>query len=169
MTNTTLLEGIIKDSGLKRNHIAEAIGVSPFTFAKKVRGETEFKASEIIKLCRVLNIYQMPVREAIFFPPSVDYKSTPMNYRIFSVWTFMLERCYNPKHDAYKYYGAKGVTVCDDWREDFMTFHDWALANGYQDDLTLDRIDPCGNYCPDNCRWTTWDVQAKNKRPKNTE
>jgi hypothetical protein len=165
LTDIILLETLIKQSGLRRNYIAEQIGVTPFTFAKKLRNESEFKASEIHKLCEILQIKSAWLMEAIFFPPKVDYKST-INRHLLAVWTFMLARCYDPRHDGYRYYGEKGVTVCDEWREDFLTFHDWAKANGYKEGLTLDRIDPTGNYEPDNCRWTTWDVQAKNKRSK---
>ena len=75
----------------------------------------------------------------------------------------MQQRCYSPEHYGFKYYGAKGVTVCDEWRYSFVAFKDWALSHGYQEHLTLDRIDPYGDYCPENCRWATWKEQAQNK------
>jgi hypothetical protein len=76
----------------------------------------------------------------------------------------MKSRCYWEKAINYKDYGAKGVKVCDEWKDDFRAFQDWALKNGYAKDLTLDRIDPFGNYAPENCRWATWHVQNINKR-----
>lgn len=74
----------------------------------------------------------------------------------------MKGRCLNPKVREYKWYGAKGVTVCVEWL-DFQAFHDWAVANGYRDDLTIDRKDVNGNYCPENCRWLSKAEQQSNK------
>jgi hypothetical protein len=73
----------------------------------------------------------------------------------------MKQRCVNPNKQHYEHYGGRGITVCDEWREDFQTFYDWAMANGYSDDLTIDRIDNDGDYEPSNCQWIT---QAENTR-----
>jgi len=86
--------------------------------------------------------------------------------RIFNIWSKIKERCYNPKRPAYKNYGGKGVVMCDEWRYDFQMFYNWAMANGYQDDLTIDRIDANGNYEPLNCRWLTL---SENVRMKNAD
>lgn len=83
--------------------------------------------------------------------------------RLYGIWAGMRVRCNDPRNHGYPTYGGRGIQVCDDW-SDYLTFKDWALTYGYSDDLTLDRIDVNGNYEPDNCRWTTWDVQQKNKR-----
>jgi hypothetical protein len=76
----------------------------------------------------------------------------------------MLQRCENPNNTAYKNYGARGISVCDEWH-DYPTFKEWAMENGYSEELTLDRIDVNGNYEPSNCRWTTHSVQMSNRRP----
>lgn len=84
-------------------------------------------------------------------------------HRLFGIWHSMIERCENPHCRAYKDYGDRGISVCEEWHES-KNFFDWALANGYSEELSIDRIDVDGNYEPGNCRWADTYTQANNTR-----
>lgn len=83
--------------------------------------------------------------------------------RLYSVYGGMLARCYNPSNISYKYYGAKGITVCDEWKNSFFSFAKWSINNNYNDSLSIDRINNSLGYCPSNCRWVTMQEQLANK------
>lgn len=83
--------------------------------------------------------------------------------RLYSIWQDMKQRCYYKKSKYYKYYGGKGIIICEEWLDDFSKFAEWSYKNGYRDDLTIDRIDSKGNYEPNNCRWVTNTIQSLNK------
>lgn len=83
--------------------------------------------------------------------------------RLYRIWNNMKNRCTNNKKPDYKYYGGRGISFCKEWLS-FSCFYDWAISNGYNDTLTLDRINVNGNYCPENCRFVSGDVQSRNKR-----
>ena len=87
-----------------------------------------------------------------------------MKKRIKNILSHMRDRCYNPNSDAYKDYGERGVEVFHLWLGNGDNFVEWALANGYDDELTIDRIDVDGNYHPDNCRWIPREQQVENVR-----
>lgn len=84
--------------------------------------------------------------------------------KLYKTWNNMISRCYCKSFRNFKNYGGRGITVCDEWHKSFVAFMNWAMANGYRDDLTLDRIDNEGNYEPSNCRWITNEAQQLNKR-----
>lgn len=84
--------------------------------------------------------------------------------RLYYIWQGMIRRCHNPNAKDYRHYGARGISVCNEWKEDFTIFRAWAFDNGYGDELSIDRIDGDGNYEPSNCRWATKGVQTTNRK-----
>lgn len=91
------------------------------------------------------------------------------NKRLFVIWSGMIARCYNKNSYSYIWYGAKGISVCDEWKLDYMSFKRWSEMSGYSDDLTIDRFpNKSGNYEPSNCRWSTMKEQQNNRSNNKT-
>lgn len=84
--------------------------------------------------------------------------------RLYAIWHGMNERCYTRTHKDYKNYGGRGIAICDEWKDDYAVFREWAISNGYEDGLTIERKDYNADYCPTNCTWITIAEQTRNKR-----
>lgn len=86
------------------------------------------------------------------------------NSQLYHIWESMKSRCNNPNNKSYKNYGGRGITICSDWESSFEIFYKWAIANGYHQGLSIDRIDNDKGYAPENCHWVTEKVQSRNRR-----
>jgi len=91
-------------------------------------------------------------------------KHNQRNPKLYSIWHNMKDRCYREKHPMYNYYGGRGITVCDKWKDNYTEFHKWSFANGYVEGLSIDRINNNIGYSPDNCKWSSSIEQGRNRR-----
>lgn len=108
-------------------------------------------------------------RQKIAYRSIAKEKHSGCADRLYFVWASMRRRCDSPKNTSYKNYGGRGIRVCDEWNNDYGAFRNWAISSGYDENAprgacTLDRINPDGNYCPENCTWVSMKKQSNNRR-----
>jgi hypothetical protein len=153
---------VIKDSESKGNRGQSLVWCKCEcgTVREVVKGNLKNGAS---KSCGCLNIERIKKRTT---------KHSKSNSKLYYIYNRMIYACTKPQNFDYKYYGGRGIEVCEEWLNSFQAFHDWALANGYDENApygkcTIDRIDNNGNYEPSNCRWVDMKQQSQNKRTNN--
>jgi hypothetical protein len=118
--------------------------------------------NEIIAGVRNLNSGNTKSCGCLRYENKGAYKPNPN--RVFNSWRAMKQRCKNKSNNRYYIYGGRGIKICEEWDKSFNAFKEWAFANGYSENLTIDRIDPNGDYCPENCRWIPPEQQSATRR-----
>lgn len=144
--------------------VCDCGGVKKTTAKNLLSGGTKscgcLQKEKASKVARTINDRLMQSKET----EHPSYKHGESRTRLYGIWLHMNDRCRNKNNTAYSHYGGRGISVCEEWSNSYETFRDWALANGYDDSLSIDRIDPNGNYTPGNCRWATKSQQSSNRR-----
>lgn len=156
---------------MSKNHVGETVGV--FTIVEQMPYKDEDGHALYKGVCnecgfeRIARYYDLRVSTKcvhIRVDGKVAFSLTNWdNERIKTIFNGMKQRCYNREEESYRWYGAKGIKICDEWLDNPKSFEEWSMQNGYDDDLTIDRKDSSLDYCPDNCRWVTKESNSKYK------
>lgn len=134
-----------------------------FIYLKTIRKGTKEKTGKFLVECPRCH-ENIIVCANSYYRNRIRCKCEVYHKRLYSIYTDMKTRCYNSRSNGYSDYGGRGILICDEWRNDFHSFYDWAISHGYLDNLSIDRIDVNGNYEPSNCKWSTAKEQVRNRR-----
>lgn len=147
---------VISDNGICRNKSGKTYRT---WLCQCDCGNTKIVSSNALQRCNTMSCgcYRRD------FTSIKSFKHGKCHTRLYRIFHMMKDRCYNPKTWAYQFYGAKGVKIYQEWLDNFNSFYDWAMNNGYTDELSIERKDVNGNYEPNNCTWITRAEQAKNR------
>lgn len=129
---------------------AQMLGISKATLRNYEIATQFLPTKEIVE--RMSTLYNIPEE---FIDTPIREKRGLSHTRLYNIWSGIKQRCNNPNRENYRFYGGKGISICEEWETDFLKFYTWSIEHGYSDELVIDRIDPTKNYCPDNCRWIT--------------
>lgn len=144
------LEAARVNAGLSRKEAAKILGITYATLRNYEIGSFLPTPQIAKKMCQT---YGIPIEFLVI--STRESREANRKTRLYRIWSGIKQRCNNPNCNNYRYYGAKGIRMCDEWSKDFSAFKEWATKNGYADELTIDRIDPAKDYAPDNCQWIT--------------